>query len=246
LRSVDPLDRGMGRSRVRSYGHDMTTAQRQPVRDDLFTHIHKGLRLGLFELTVETGRVDWNDAQAVVALGERWQDLYDLLRVHTEHEDNHILRLLDTKDPMAAEPAGDAHRDLDDLLGDLDERFATILADPDATRGLELYRDLNRFVAAYLPHLHDEETRIMARIWDVCSDDEIAACRAAFMADTTPSVTATSLRYLLPAIDQPTRLALAQNIAAAPEPVRAGVAAIAEKVLDADDAGPLRDLLLAS
>jgi hypothetical protein len=30
-------------------------------RDDLFTSIHKGLRLGLFDITVQTGRTDWTD-----------------------------------------------------------------------------------------------------------------------------------------------------------------------------------------
>jgi hypothetical protein len=110
----------------------------------------------------------------VIALGERWHGLLTLLRAHGGYEEQHILRLLDSHDPIATEPTADQHRDLDDLLDDLSERFENVLAAPGAAAGLGLYRDLARFVAAYLTHMHDEETRIMARIWQCCSDEEIA------------------------------------------------------------------------
>ena len=44
-------------------------------RDDLFTIIHKGLRLGLFDVTVQAGRTDWADPAQVTELGERWDGL---------------------------------------------------------------------------------------------------------------------------------------------------------------------------
>jgi hemerythrin-like domain-containing protein len=222
----------------------MTGTTTQTIRDDLFTHIHKGLRLALFEISVEAARLDWNERAQVAALGARWHDVLDLLRAHTDHEDHYIFRLLDSYDPAALEAAADQHRDLEDLLEDLADRFEAILANPDRVAGLELYRDLNRFVASYLPHLHDEETRIMGRIWEFRSDEEIADCRSRFMAATPPQVRATSLRYMLPAIDHPTRLALAAGIVGSPEPVIAGVVAIAEQVLDAQDAAQVRAVLL--
>ncbi|CAI7980067.1 Hemerythrin domain-containing protein [Frankia sp. Hr75.2] len=203
------------------------------VRDDLFTHIHKALRLGLFELTVQAGRTDWADPAEVAALGERWWPLLDLLRAHTEHEDRHILRILDDVDPQTTEPAGEQHRDLDDLLGDLDDRFIAVLAAPNPSAGLGLYRDLARFVASYLPHLHEEETVVMARVWELCGDEGIALTRARFMADTTPEVMATTLQYMLPALERPTRHALVARLAAtAPPPVLQGLLQIGERVLD--------------
>jgi hypothetical protein len=206
-------------------------------RDDLFTHIHKALRLGLFELTIAVGRTDWDDPAQVTELGRRWRPLLELLRVHTAHEDDHILRLLDAQDPIAAEPVADEHRDLDDLLDDLAERFEAILTAPNATAGLGLYRDVARFVAGYLPHLHNEETRVMDRIWECCTDEQIATARARFMADTSPDVLATTLEYLLPAIDRATRHAL---VAGAPPEVRPAVLAIAERVLPPADVAPFR------
>ena len=177
-------------------------------RDDLFTIIHKGLRLGLFEITVQAGRTDWADPAQVSELGERWHGLLTLLRAHGDHEDQHILRLLDSCDPLATEPTSEQHRDLDDLLDDLAERFETVLAAPRLASGLDMYRDLARFVAAYLTHMHDEETRVMGRIWACCTDEEIAGARQRFMAGMSPQVQALSLEYTLPALDGPTRTAL--------------------------------------
>lgn len=184
-------------------------------RDDLFTSIHKGLRLGLFDITVQAGRTDWADPAQVTDLGERWHGLLTLLRAHGDHEDQHILRLLDPHDPLAAEPTAEQHRDLDDLLDDLAERFEGVLAAPGPVPGLGLYRDLARFVAAYLTHMHDEETRVMARIWACCTDEEIAGARQGFMAGMSPQVQALSLEYTLPALDGPTRMVLEASLEAA-------------------------------
>jgi hypothetical protein len=82
----------------------------------------------------------------------------------------------------------------------------------------------------------------MGRIWACCTDGEIAAARAAFMADTTPEVQATTLRYLLPAIDAATRRKLAAGLAGAPPAVIDAVRAIAEEVLDEGDAADLHSL----
>jgi len=209
-------------------------------RDDLFTSIHKGLRLGLFGITIQAGRTDWADPAQVTELGERWHGLLTLLRAHGDHEDQHILRLLDPHDPFAAEPTADQHRDLDDLLDDLARRFETVLAAPGLASGLDLYRDLARFVAAYLTHMHDEETRVMSRIWACCTDEEIAGARQRFMAGMSPQVQALSIEYMLPALDGPARLALVDRLASAPPGVLATVLGIAERVLAPADFAELK------
>ena len=216
------------------------------ARDDLFTHIHKGLRLGLFDMTVRTGRTNWADLVQVTELGERWRGLLTLLRAHGDHEDQHILRLLDAYDPLATEPIAEQHRDLDDLLDDLAERFETVLATPRMASGLDLYRDLARFVAAYLPHMHDEETRVMSRIWECCTDEEIAGARQRFMAGTSAQVRALSIEYTLPALDGPARRALVAGLAAAPPAVLAAVLGIAERVLPPAEAAELKAVAAAS
>ena len=186
------------------------------TRDDLFTHIHKALRKGLFDLTVLAGSTDWTDPAEVSALEDRWRPFVAFLRSHSRHEDDHILRILDRDEPSATAVAAEQHEDLDALLDDLDGRFEAGVSAPDPAMGLALYRDLARFVAAYLPHLHEEETTIMERIWARCSDEEIAATRAAFMAELTADEMAMSMELMLPALDRTTREMLLARVAAGP------------------------------
>jgi hypothetical protein len=206
------------------------------MRDDLFTHIHKALRLALFGTTALAGSTAWTDPDAVAELGARWRPVLALLRAHTAHEDDYILRILDSYDPAATQAAEEHHRDLDDLVDDLAHRFDRLAVAPDPESGLAWYRDLARFVAAYLPHLHDEETRIMRRIWECCTDEEIAATRASFMDHMSPEIGVISLEYMLPAVDPPTRAELISQLAATAPPFVTAVAMdIAQRVLDAAD-----------
>ena len=213
-------------------------------RDDLFTHIHKALRKGLFDLTVLTGSTDWTAPDEVGALEARWRPFLALLRSHSGHEDRHIFRVLDPHDPGATLAVGEQHQDLDDLLDHVAGEFDAAFAAPTPAAGLEVYRDLARFVAAYLPHLHEEETVVMARIWETCTDEEIAATRAAFMAELTPEETALSMELMLPALDRTTRTGLIGNLAgSAPPFVVDGVLGVAERVLPPADVARLREVL---
>ncbi len=206
-------------------------------RDDLFTNIHKAIRAGLFDLTVTAGATDWNDPEAMARFDDAWRRLHGLLVAHTRHEDDHILRILDTHDPAVTEATAAQHGDLDGWLADIASWIDAIIADPDPIKGLALYRELALFGASYLTHIHDEETTVMARIWELCTDEEIAATRAAFMADMDPGVLDTSLRLMLPAIDPNARTGLITGLAAtAPPPVVDGVLAIAGDVLASDEA----------
>ncbi len=214
-------------------------------RDDLFTNIHKAIRAGLFGLITTAGATDWTDQGDVDRFAGTWQRMRALLDDHSHHEDEHILRILDPHDPAATEAAASQHQALDAWLGELATWVDAIVADPDPVRGLALYRELALFCGDYLTHIHDEETTFMARVWELCTDDEIAATRAAFMADMNPATLDTSLRLMLPAIDPPARTALVTGLAAtAPTPVVAGVLAIARDVLDIAEADRLSALAI--
>jgi hypothetical protein len=49
--------------------------------------------------------------------------------------------------------------DHDGGAGGVADHFDTAFAAADSAVGLSLYRDLARFIAGYLPHLHEEENR---------------------------------------------------------------------------------------
>lgn len=212
-------------------------------RDDLFTNIHKAIRAGLFDLIVLTGATDWTDAEETDRVHLAWRRMHTLLVAHTEHEDGYILRILDPHDPAATESVARQHPALDRWIGEIDDWMNAIVADPDPARGLALYRELSLFCADYLVHTHHEETEVMARVWELCTDDELAATRAAFMADTSPEVLDISLRLMLPAVDAPTRTEMVRRtMAAAPAPVVDHLLGIVADVLPAPEADRLTAL----
>jgi iron-sulfur cluster repair protein YtfE (RIC family) len=181
----------------------MTTTEITRSRVDLFSDIHKGLRKALFDLSVQAGAIDFAQPEELAHLAAAWGSVAAFLRCHTEHEDDYIFRLLDGTAGARLLPDED-HRDLDDLLDDLDGRLGALTAVPDPAAAVEWYRDLNRYIAATLQHLHLEETVILPALWEVRSDEELSACRSAFLAATPPAVTATTMDLLRAALPQAT------------------------------------------
>lgn len=185
----------------------MTTHYAAPVRVDLFTHIHKAIRKALFDLAIRAGSTDWTLDDDVAALALQWRAVTELLHSHTRHEDDYIFRLLDDV-PTAASLPEEEHRDLDDLLAHLEEQFDRLRVDPNEREGLSWYRDLNRYIAATLQHLHDEETVVLPALWAACTDQELLECRATFLAATPPAVATTTAELLRAALPAATSAAL--------------------------------------
>ena len=74
------------------------------------------------------------------------------------------------------------HRELEQALTKLAGLVDATVAAPTPAAGLEAHRELSAFVAAYLPHLLDEETLVMPAIWQHRTDDDLARARGAFLA----------------------------------------------------------------
>jgi hemerythrin HHE cation binding domain-containing protein len=196
-------------------------------RDDLFTQIHKALRHGLLSFALRLGQSDADDYEAVLA---EWEQLHGLLMSHTGHEERHIFALVDTKRPEATGALHHDHDHLDDLLSSLDGAVRAAAADK--TGFFDAYVCANAFLCAYLPHLRDEEQQVMPAIWELCDDAEIAACRAAFMAEIGPGEMAYTLRLMLAGLDTSERTALLRRVRAElPAPVFADIVAGAEHAM---------------
>jgi hemerythrin-like domain-containing protein len=175
-------------------GDSLTCMTTSPTssRVDLFTDIHKALRVALFDVSAAAGATDWDVPEAVTSLAAQWQPLVELLRAHTEHENDYIFRLLDTTSVALPLPNED-HDHLDGLLDDLDDQFAALRNDPDAHAALSWYRNLNRYIASTLEHLHAEETTVLPVLWAERSDAELVECRNAFLAATPPHILQTTM-----------------------------------------------------
>jgi Hemerythrin HHE cation binding domain len=179
-----------------------------PARDDLLTGIHKALRLGLLRVTVQLGAADWAHPGDREAAGTEWQRLSGLLRSHASHEDRHIFALLEAKRPGSLAALHADHEELDPLQDQLDRAVQDAARGTAAGAGPRVYARAAAFTGRYLAHLDAEDRTVMPGIWEACSDEEIAGCRAAFMAEIGPEEAAYTQGLVLPALSTPERVAM--------------------------------------
>lgn len=213
-------------------------------RDDLLIFIHKALRHGLLQVTMQAGATDWTVADEVDAVRRRWETVAGLIRSHAGHEDRHIFALLETRQPGATGLLGIGHERVEAALDAVDHRFAQAFSAPDPQRGHDAYLALTRFVAVALDHFADEEPAVMERIWATCTDDEIAACRAAFMAEIPPQDSLATAELMIPATSADERAKVVGAVrASAPPAVFDAILAVAERALAPSQLAALRSRL---
>lgn len=210
-------------------------------RDDLLVLIHKTLRHGLFQVTQQAGATDWTDPDEVEALQQRWESVSGLIRAHAGHEDRYIFALLETKQPGVTELLGIGHERVEAELDDVAERFSKAFATADPVHGQDAYLALTRFVATALAHFADEEPEVMERIWATCTDEEIARCRAAFMAEISPPESLATAELMIPATSPDERAAVIGQVrASAPPAVYETILEVAARTLTPPQLSALR------
>jgi hemerythrin-like domain-containing protein len=145
---------------------------------NMYTPIHKGLRNLLFTTSLAAGSIDWNEEARLSELQHRIEHLLHVLRLHVRNEETYVHPLLADRLVGVHKRLEAAHREQEGILDDLESFLARArAADPEkrVQLGLELYRVLNRFIALYLPHLDDEETRVMPALNEAFTPEELIA-----------------------------------------------------------------------
>jgi hypothetical protein len=91
--------------------------------------------------------------------------------------------LLESKQKGSVAELGVGHDPIDAELDATEALLRSVLAAPSPAGGLTFYRTLNRLVSHMLEHFSAEEPAVMEVLWARCTDEELAACRSAFMAE---------------------------------------------------------------
>ena len=189
-------------------------------RDDLFTLIHKALRAGVLSLDIAAGRIDWRDAGEVEGFRRRWDQVATLVRSHAGHEERHVWPLLERKQPGSVAELGVGHDPIDAELDATEKLLGEVVAEATPAAGLTFYRALNRLVQHLLEHFGAEEPAAIELLWALCTDAEIAACRAALMADIPTEEAAWTFDLMLQATTvEELRPVVGSLRASMPEPV---------------------------
>ncbi len=212
------------------------TAALDAVVVDIYRDIHKGIRNELFAVTLDAGRVDPGDPQAVTAVAGRWANLVNLLVAHAEHEERFVQPVIEQFTPAYAEEIIETHARLEGQMAQL-ELLADRAAEscPQHSRLLthRFYLGMASFTAAYLEHQEFEEFEVMVMLSQHVSPEELRDLDNAIVASISPEMMGQSLSIMVPAmnIDDQTELFSGMQAGAPPE-VFAGAMGLAHSVLE--------------
>lgn len=212
------------------------TAALETVTFDMYRNIHKGIRNGLFSVTLAAGQLDPHDGDAVRTIRDRWADLVSVLVAHAEHEDEFVQPVIERFAPEYADEIADAHPRLEAQMAELE-----VLADR-ATDACDkqvrllthrLYLGLASFTAEYLQHQEFEEFEVMVMLSQHLSFDELLAIDNAIVASITPDMMAKSAALMLPAMNIDDQAELYEGArAGVPPEVFGAMVALAESMLE--------------
>ena len=186
-------------------------------RTDLLHFIHKALRHAILTTNLESGRVDYADADATKRLDESWGLLRENLGHHAHHEDEFIFPLLDARSPGEAAGLKQDHESIQQLesdMSDLVERLSNETgADVRRLLGNELHRAIQHYTTVCLSHFDDEERHLMPRLWALYDDAALEAAYGQIMAVIGPDEREYAVTHMRDALDPVELEALQQRIA---------------------------------
>jgi len=233
----------MDQSVLRRIDHSLQAVS----RPNLYSGVHKGLRLFMSETLATLGRTDPADREELERALDQVRDLLAIASSHLRHENDFMHPALEACAHGASYRTADEH---DEHLEAI-EALHRDLAQAHASTGAlvapavdALYRRLARFVAENFEHMEVEETHNMAILWDALDDAQLRSIHDELVAAIEPQEMAVYLRWILPAVSHPERLGMLEGMrASAPPEVFEGVLAIARDRLSRRDYGKLAGAL---
>jgi hypothetical protein len=212
------------------------TAALETVTFDMYRNIHKGIRNGLFSVTLAAGQLDPHDGDAVRTIRDRWADLVSVLVAHAEHEDEFVQPVIERFAPEYALEIADAHPRLEAQMAELEvlaDRATDACAKQVRLLTHRLYLGLASFTAEYLQHQEFEEFEVMVMLSQHLSFDELLAIDNAIVASIPPDMMAKSAALMLPAMNIDDQAELYEGArAGVPPEVFGAMVALAQSVLE--------------
>ena len=141
-------------------------------RPDVFKGVHKGLRKALCELAVQAGATDPVRADEVAALAAKAKEVFRFVEHHALNEDRFLEPEMAAKAMPEANRMRTDHGRLEAEVRALADASTRLAETPERFHGF--YLSLNRFIAEYLLHLHEEETAILPALHARFTDAELA------------------------------------------------------------------------
>ena len=197
------------------------------TRYDIYGRAHKALRALMADTLVAVGRADLaDDCEAREAIA-RVEELLAACEGHARLENDFVHGALDARRPDASAVFAAEHAK--------QEAHIESLRDLAARRSPGLHRALAVFIAHNLLHMEDEETAGNAQLQALFTDEEIHAIERRLVGSKPPADSMATLRWMLPSLSHPERVALLAGMRSAPPAVLEGALALARTHLSPRD-----------
>jgi len=180
-----------------------TKPMTQPTaRFDVYTHVHKGIRVLLFDTVATVGRTDFGREAELPAAIATIRRTLRLTRLHAEHEDREIHPLLHELAPEVAADLEATHdrfdgieREIEGCLG----RMEGATPELSISLGRRVHEILGGLVADHLEHMALEESRANRVLWANLTDAELLAVQERVMAAIGSEEMAEWVELMIPA-----------------------------------------------
>jgi len=208
-------------------------------RFDLYSQVHRGLRLALSHLCHQAGSVDFTEEEKVNAFIEEFRNVTIILEAHSHDEDTHLNDSYQKFAPSVLEQLEAEHSFLDEKLEQLIALVNQLEASaPQSDERKQLWyvigKSLNRFAAEYLNHLQTEEGPGMHALWENLTDDELKVLSQNIRSSIPPQTMVIFMHYMIPSLSHRERVEIFSEMKKlAPKEVLTGMLGIAEARLDA-------------
>lgn len=202
-------------------------------RVDLYSSIHKALRLFMSDTLGRVGWLDVDDADERDATLAQVDALLQLCRQHVAHENQFVHTAIEARRAGESAHVAAQHDEHLDAIGDLQTEAAALRAQPTPAAAHRFYRHLAVFVAENFEHMNLEETVHNRALWAAYSDAELQTIHERLVTSIPAFEMALVLRWMVPALTPAERAAMlgAMQQQMPPEPMR-GVLELVRPHLD--------------
>ncbi|MHA2289113.1 MAG: hemerythrin domain-containing protein [Promethearchaeota archaeon] len=218
-------------------------------RFDVYTPIHKAIRLIMTEIMYELGKSDANNISELKSIEGKLEDLWNLLEAHAEGEEEFIFPHLKREAESIFLKLKQAHENFEKEISNLRSGFREITGDAierdKRPRLLSAFtKQYNTFLSQYFSHLQDEELEANPILWNSLSDIELMGIINSIVAKQPPELMQYLLPYYFKAINPMERAGLLMGMKKnMPEPAFDGVLKIAQASLEESDWQKLQQIL---
>jgi hypothetical protein len=160
---------------------------------------HKGLRNALGKLALVVGKTDYTSLSSVAILKKIANEVFHLLKDHTNTENKFILAPLEKRNPGISDNYITDHNTIDELEQNLFDRFAALDGDQTNDIGHQLYLDFCNFQSLYLNHVNEEDLVLEQEMQRHFTEDELIQHQIEIMKEMKFETLLLWFKYIVPA-----------------------------------------------